>query len=120
MIILAICKIKMLGEPVLILGIGRQFMEGDWSWDKYQLFTYENFIGSELIDSKLVEVRSAYHGNSVLFKSINKKVPILRCGHAFDFKNCEQVEITLEELNLLHVELSKEWWEGFDWETWGK
>ena len=34
----------MCGEHALILGIGRQFMEGDWFWKKYQIYTFEHYL----------------------------------------------------------------------------
>ncbi|MEI8270327.1 MAG: hypothetical protein WCG45_03075 [bacterium] len=150
MIKLAICKIKMCGESVLILGIGREFVEGDWFWNKLQLYTCEEYIyRKETFDSAkyeesvrnglplliqsqdqadrmnehwkmLAEKRADYQGNFFLFKSINKKVPILESKHEFNLEDCEQVEITLDEFNLLNKELSHGDWRSFDEESWGK
>ncbi|RTK93311.1 MAG: hypothetical protein EKK64_10400 [Neisseriaceae bacterium] len=150
MIKLAICKIKMCGEAVLILGIGREFVEGDWFWNKLQIYTCEEYINRIekfdpiayveslknglplLIQSQdqadkmnecwkmLAEKRADYQGDFVLFKSINKKIPILKSNHEFNLEDCEQVEITLNELNLLNKELSHGDWTSFDEESWGK
>lgn len=124
MIKLAICKIHMIGSPALVLGIGRQHVEGDEFWTKYQLFTAEEYVGNVLKEDLFVpgymEKMKKYHGDTVFFTNLNKTVPVLQCGHDFNFGDATQVEITLDELKLLHKDLNQDQWQEFDLETWGK
>ncbi len=112
----------MIGSPALVLGIGREYAEGDMLWDRYQMFTFEEYINYKH-DEYLTEYakkQKKFHGKSIHFANLNKIVPVLRCAHSFDFKDAVQVEITLDELKLLHKDLNEDQWQKFDEETWGK
>jgi hypothetical protein len=126
MIKLAVCKISMIGSPALILGVSRQYAEGDTTWTIYQLFTLEeyadkkDYLANEWFAAGF-EKKKKFHGaESVFFSNINKTVSILQCGHDFNLEEAPQVEISLEEFALLKKDLVEDQWEAFDWETWGK
>lgn len=114
---ISICKIWMIGSPVLILGVGKDLKNGTTHWDAYQVFTGEDLVGQEHIDQTYLKKLEKFWGKEVHFKSINKSFPIKQFGHDFNFK--EYQEITEKEFELLQVEM-KENWDSFDDETWGK
>lgn len=114
---ISICKIHMIGSPALILGLGRKFEEGDEHWDVYQMFTLEEYKENDLFFQHL-QKNSKFCGKEVNFSSINKSFPIKQFIHDFDFK--ESQEISMEDLNLIREEMSKDGWVAFDDETWGK
>jgi len=131
MIKVGICKIWMLGERVLVLGIGRRYEEGDEYWSKYQLFTMESYLNcqytyvppsedtfcssmyksQEECDVAAAEMREAarnlsrYHGTEVHFENLNRVVPITQFGHDFNFNEAQCIEITRDELKLLEKDL---------------
>jgi broad specificity polyphosphatase/5'/3'-nucleotidase SurE len=144
---LAICKITMIGSPVLILGVGRQFVDGGEHWTLRQLWTREDFLNvkfkynppdptdkyyycrwksQEEADIEAEQMRedarshSKLHGDSLYFEKLNKTVPITKSSHDFDLSKAQFVEITVDELDLLQEDMIKEDWMAFDEETWGK
>lgn len=116
---IAICKIYMFGDKVLILGICRN-MDGEEYWFKKQLFTLELMTNLNE-DAPFVKlVRKKYQGSVVHFDSINLDVTVYEDQHEFNLGKATQYEITKEELKLLEKELLEDYWMEFDLETWGK
>lgn len=110
----------MIGSPALILGICR-YDEDDSFWQKFQLFTGEDFLESTDESLKKYALKQTkYHGQSIHFESINKDVKVMKCGHDFNLADAEPLDLTKEELKLVQKELNKDLWQDFDWETWGK
>lgn len=116
----------MIGSPALVLGVSRQHVEGDTFWTKYQMFTGEDYLGLTGQDEfsknlvRYAQKMTKFHGDTVSFTNLNKTVPILKCGHDFNFEDATRVEITLDELALLNDDLMQDQWQPFDLETWGK
>ena len=121
MIRVGICKIFMIGDPCLIIGIGRDFLDGDTHWYKFQHFTLETYLDSNDIGLReAAEKYKDYQGDTVYFESLGKSIPILQKVHDFSFLETELVEITLDEMKSLFDELRRTRWTNFDLETWGK
>lgn len=119
---IALCKINMIGAPVLILG--HEYVREDYEkpyWDKYQLFTFEDLVGNNTFNQEMIKPRAdKYGGKTVHFTSINKELTPFVSAHDFSFTDAEAVEVTRDEWHALVKELNKDQWEAFDWETWGK
>lgn len=115
---ISICKIHMIGSPALVLGLGRKFEEGDEHWERYQLFTLEDYVGVEHINQETVQANKKFWGKEIHFFSINKSFPIKQFNHGFNFK--ENQEISMEEFASIRQELNSQGWSEFDLETWGK
>ena len=143
---IALCKIHMIGSPALVLGFCHYDDEDEW-WDKYQLFTMEDYLecqykwqppdpnnswsssiykNQEECDKASKQMREAaqkfskYHGDVVHFDSINKDVKVHKSQHDFTFSDAYPVEINRSDWELLRKELNKDQWQAFDLETWGK
>lgn len=131
---IAICKITMIGEKALILGLCH-YDEDDEFWEKVQFFTFENFPLPTNPESQLkradydegaewgikpLKLEKYQHPCSIHFDSINKDVEIHHCVHAFNLGEAKPVELTKEEFYTLKKELRDDGWMDFDWETWGK
>jgi len=114
---LAICKIHMIGSPALILGFCR-YDDDDEFWQKFQLFTGEEYLGSSEFNQTYMEKLKKYHGDTVYFTSIDKTVKVKKSQHDFSFS--EPIEITKAEWELVGKELNENLWQDFDLETWGK
>lgn len=143
---LAICKINMIGEPVLVLGIGRTFVEGDEHWTKLQLYTMETYLNcqytytppadgdycsciynsQEECDEAAEKMRDAaktrakFHGDEVYFENLGRSVPVTKFGHDFSFADAQQIEVSVSDLDLLQKDINDGPWMDFDLETWGK
>lgn len=110
----------MIGSPAIVLGICR-YDDDDEFWEKFQLFTGEDFLQSEDAGLKKYAMsRTKYHQTSVHFDSIGKDLEIKQSTHEFNLAEAKPLELTKPELALVQKELSEDGWDAFDWETWGK
>lgn len=130
----------MCGSPALVLGIGRQFVEGDEHWTKIQKYTLEEYLNikyeykegltrfksQEDADKEanhmqeLARSYTRFQGKTLYFSSIDKTVEIAGPSHEFNFNDAKNVEITLDQMKLLIKELNRDQWQDFDLETWAK
>ena len=116
---LAVSKIWMIGSPALVLGFCR-YDDDDEFWEKFQLFTAEEYVGNPEFNQEWIEKLKKYHGKTIEFSSIGKSVEILQEVHNIHLDQAKPLELTKAEWELLTKELNEDQWQDFDWETWGK